>query len=275
MGQGTENAAAVALPIRVASVIWILGLEALLLYNGISLLRLRRRLAGAVRIRENIYEIDQVESPFVFGIICPRIYLPTTLQEKETDYIILHERTHIRRGDHIVKLISFLALVLHWFNPLVWLAFFLSERDMEMSCDESVMKHMNGDIRAEYAASLLSLATGERRIAGAPLAFGEGGTKERVKNIMHYKKPTAAVIVVGLLAVLFLLAILGSNPKETEGTMFLLTNPKGGIEEVTATTEKTGLPVGEVQQAQSGEQQVFVKSWGKAFCEEMGRQSFL
>lgn len=225
----------VALPIRVASVIWILGLEALLLYNGISLLRLRRRLAGAVRIRENIYEIDQVESPFVFGIICPRIYLPTTLQEKETDYIILHERTHIRRGDHIVKLISFLALVLHWFNPLVWLAFFLSERDMEMSCDESVMKHMNGDIRAEYAASLLSLATGERRIAGAPLAFGEGGTKERVKNIMHYKKPTAAVIVVGLLAVLFLLAILGSNPKETEGTMFLLTNPAGGIEEVTAT----------------------------------------
>jgi beta-lactamase regulating signal transducer with metallopeptidase domain len=183
-------------PVAIATAIWLCGIAAMLLYSMISLALLRRRLIGAVHMRENIYLADHIATPFVLGVIRPRIYLPSQLSEHEQSYIILHEQTHIRRLDHIVKMIAFLTLAVHWFNPLVWLAFVCCVKDMEMSCDERVLKEMGGRIRKAYSMSLLSLAAGRRLINGSPLAFGEGNIKDRIKNVMNFKKPAVWAIAV-------------------------------------------------------------------------------
>ncbi|MGE4485915.1 MAG: M56 family metallopeptidase [Oscillospiraceae bacterium] len=199
--------------ISAGEIIWLIGIAALILFSIVSLLRLRRNLVGAVKLRDNVYLADHTASPFVIGLICPKIYLPSNLSELEREYIILHEQTHIRRCDHIVKLIAFSALAVHWFNPLVWLAFVLCNKDMEMSCDESVMKHMDTDIRCDYSASLLRLATGRKFAAGTPLAFGEGNTKERIKNVLNYKRPAFRIVVVGAIAVIAVCIGLTANPR--------------------------------------------------------------
>jgi|GEM_PF-4589733 len=176
--------------------VWLFGIAVMLIYSAVSYIRLRRRLVGAVPLRDNIYLADRIASPFVMGIILPKIYLPSALSEREQEYIILHEQRHIRRLDHVVKVLAFAALCLHWFNPLVWLAFILAGKDMEMSCDESVIKTLGSEIRADYSASLLSLATGRRLIAGTPLAFGEGDTRGRIKNLAKWKKPVIWVVII-------------------------------------------------------------------------------
>lgn len=204
-------------PLQIAAIIgeiiWLAGIAALLIYSIVSLLRLRRKLIGAIKLRDNIYLADHIASPFVIGITRPKIYLPSTLSEQEQSYIILHEQTHIRRLDYLIKIAAFTALCIHWMNPLVWVAFILAVRDMEMSCDESVMKRLHADIRWEYSASLLSLATGRKIIAGTPLAFGEGDTKGRIKNVMNYKKPTFGVILTALAVVAALIAVFALNPQ--------------------------------------------------------------
>ncbi len=177
--------------LKAAAGVWLAGIAVMSAYSGISLLQLRRRLVGAVREDGNIYRSDYIASPFVMGIFRPRIYLPSSLCGKEQEYIVMHERTHLHRGDHIFRLLAFAVLTLHWFNPLVWLAYCLSGRDMEMACDEAVMRRTQGDIRAEYSSSLLKLASGRRMVPGTRLAFGEGDVAGRIKNIMGYKRPTA------------------------------------------------------------------------------------
>ena len=199
----------------ILAVIWLVGIAVLLIYSVVSLLRLRSRLVGSVKWRGNIYLADHIPSPFVLGIIRPKIYLPSTIGEDERKYIILHERTHIRRFDYIFKLLAFFALTVHWFNPLVWLAYVLHIKDMEMSCDESVMRHMDADIRQKYSASLLSFAAGRRIIAGTPLAFGESDTKSRIKNVMSYKKPALWVAVTSaILVVLICVACVSDRSPE-------------------------------------------------------------
>ena len=200
--------------------IWLGGMAALLIYSTVSLIRLKRKLVGAILLRDNIYLADHIDSPFVMGLIRPKIYLPSSLSEKERDYIILHEQHHIHRGDHVVKLLSFIALCLHCFNPLVWIAFILSGKDMEMSCDEAVLRKLGGDIRADYTASLISLATGRRIIAGTPLAFGEGNTEGRINNIAKWKKPAVWVIVVAVIVCVVLAVCLITNPMNRD-TMLL------------------------------------------------------
>lgn len=189
--------------------VWLAGIAAMGIYSVVSVVRLRKRLETTIPLRENIFIADDINSPFVMGIFRPRIYIPSSLSEKEQEYIILHEQHHIKRCDHIIKLAAFAALCLHWFNPLVWLAFVLSNKDMEMSCDEAVIKKLGGNIRADYSESLLRLATGRRIIAGAPLAFGEGDTKGRIKNLAGWKKPVlwsviAAAVLCAVLAVCLL-----------------------------------------------------------------------
>jgi beta-lactamase regulating signal transducer with metallopeptidase domain len=187
--------------ITAGTYLWLSGIAVMLIYSALSLIRLRRKLVGAVHLRDNIYLADHVASPFVIGVIRPRIYLPSTLPQEEQSYVVLHEQTHIRRLDHIVKMLAFLALAVHWFNPLVWAAFVCAVKDMEMSCDERVLKQMGDDIKSAYGASLLSLATGRRLINGSPLAFGEGNIKGRIRNVMNFKKPAAWVVVVSVLLV--------------------------------------------------------------------------
>lgn len=200
---------------QICTYVWILGVAAMLVCSAVSLARLKKRLKTAAPLRENLYLAD-VDTPFVLGLVRPRIYLPAGLGEREAEYIVLHERHHIRRGDHVVKLLAFAALALHWFNPLVWLAFSLAGRDMEMSCDEAVMKRTDGAIRADYAQSLLNLSAGHRRFAATPLAFGEGAPKARIKNVLRWKKPAAIGVAVAAVAVIALVVVLAANPKQAE-----------------------------------------------------------
>ncbi|MBR6654881.1 MAG: hypothetical protein IKL27_09165, partial [Oscillospiraceae bacterium] len=199
-------------PSQWLSFIWLAGIAVMLIYSVVSYIRLRRRLVGAVLLRDNIYLADRITSPFVMGIILPKIYLPSALSEREQEYIILHEQRHIRRLDHVMKVLAFAALCLHWFNPLVWLAFILAGKDMEMSCDESVIKTLGSEIRADYSASLLSLATGRRLIAGTPLAFGEGDTRGRIKNLAKWKKPVIWIVIIALLLCVVLAVCLLTDP---------------------------------------------------------------
>ncbi len=184
--------------------LWIAGVGILLLYCVFSFVSIRRRVSTAIRWKENIYIADEIIAPFVMGIARPGIYLPEGLGEKEQEYIILHEKFHIRRFDHIVKPIAFFALCIHWFNPLVWLAFVLSCKDMEMSCDEAVIKRLGEALKADYSASLLALATKRRILRVIPVDFGEGNTKERVRNLAALRKRKKGIlaVIISLTAVL-------------------------------------------------------------------------
>ena len=194
--------------------IWGAGVAVLMSVNLVTLWRLKRRTSVCLPLRGNVFLCDQVDTPFCFGVFRPRIYLPSSLGEREREYILLHEKHHIRRGDHVMKLLAFLALCLHWFNPLVWVAFVLAGKDMEMSCDEAVMKQMDGDIREEYSLSLLQLATGRRLLGAAGLSFGEGDPKQRIRNVMNYKKPGFWVVVVAIAGCIITAVVLITDPKE-------------------------------------------------------------
>lgn len=203
------------------SIVWMIGTIIMILYSFVSLFYVHRKLIGAVRLKENIYLADQIVTPFVIGIFRPKIYLPSNLMEQEQDYIILHEQTHIRRFDHITKILAFTALCLYWFHPFVWIAFLLAVKDMEMSCDESVLKQIGEEIRCDYSASLLSLATGKRIISAAPLAFGEGDTKTRIKNVMNYKKPAFFVMIIIAIALIMIAAGMLLDPQHSATTTAL------------------------------------------------------
>jgi len=193
--------------------VWLAGIAAMLLYSTVSYWKLRRRVRAVIPLGKGVYLADQIDTPFLMGFFCPRIYLPATLDSSQRRYIIAHERHHIRRGDHIFKALMFLALTIHWFNPLVWVAFTMASRDMEMSCDEAVIRKLGADVRAEYSATLLNLATGRRLFAITPLAFGEDDPAGRVRNLAKWKKPAVWVIVICVLVCAVLAACLLTDPE--------------------------------------------------------------
>lgn len=204
--------------VTIACPVWLAGAVLLLGYSVVSMLRLRRRLVGWVPLEgeKNVRLADHIPSPFVLGVLRPRIYLPSDLRSGERDYILLHEHTHIRRGDHIFRALAWLALAVHWFNPLVWLAFHLAGKDMEMSCDEAVLRKMGRDVRADYSTSLLRQSAGKRLPAG-PLAFGDGNPKSRIKNVLRYKKPALWVVAAALITVVCAVTALATNPGAFSG----------------------------------------------------------
>lgn len=191
---------------------WVAGVAALLIYGICASIQLRWKLVGAVRMKENVYLTDYSGAPFVVGIVHPRIYLPSSILAKEIPYIVAHERHHIRRMDHVVKMLAWIAVCIHWFNPLVWIAFILAGKDMEMSCDEAVIQKFGDGIRADYSASLLKLATRHRMIGSTPLAFGEGDTKGRVMNMAKWKKPKRWIVMLCWLLCVITLAACVSDP---------------------------------------------------------------
>ena len=219
--QGQEQLVADPLeaPMSIATYVWMIGVLVMVIYSIVSYIRLRRKLSVVVPLRDNIFIADDIKSPFVVGLFRPKIYLPCNLGDKEQEYIILHEQHHIKRLDHVMKALAFLALAIHWFNPLVWVAFILASKDMEMSCDEAVIRKIGGNVRADYSASLLTLATGRRIIAGTPLAFGEGDTKGRINNLSKWKKPAVWVVLVAVVACVVLAVCLLTNPSQTRDTM--------------------------------------------------------
>ena len=191
---------------------WLIGAAILLLVGLGQLIHLRIRLIGAVPLESRVRLADHIPTSFVLGLLRPVIYLPASLAEADYAHVLVHERHHIRRGDHIVRGLAYLALCLHWYNPLVWGAFVLSGRDMEMSCDEAVLHRLGDGIRANYADSLLRQSAGRSITPMVPLAFGAGSVKARVTNVMHSRRPRRWVIVGLSLLCFAALVTLAVNP---------------------------------------------------------------
>lgn len=204
---------------NIYSVLWLAGMAALLVHALVSAEKLKRKLATAILLRDNIYESEFVDSPFVFGVVKPNIYLPMHMDEGTAAYVIAHERAHLARRDHWWKVLGYLVLALHWFNPLVWVAYILFCRDIELACDEKVVKGLDGAARADYSQALLSCAAPKRAVAACPLAFGEGNIKMRVKSALHYKKPAFWVAAAAVLAVVIVAVCFLTNPKSERGSL--------------------------------------------------------
>ena len=186
--------------IPVAANIWLLGVLAMLIYTAVSYISLRRKLRTAVILRNNIFRCETVQSPFVLGIFRPRIYLPYAIHGVNLHHVVAHEQAHIRRKDHWWKPLGFLLLTAYWFNPLMWAAYVLLCRDIELACDEKVIAELGNDQRADYTQALVACSVNRRKIAACPLAFGEVGVKERVKSIMNYRKPAFWIVVLAIAA---------------------------------------------------------------------------
>lgn len=204
---------------NIYSILWLAGMSALLVHALVSAGKLKRKLATAILLRDNIYESEFVDSPFVFGVVKPNIYLPMHMDEGTAAYVIAHEHAHLARRDHWWKVLGYLVLALHWFNPLVWLAYILFCRDIELACDEKVVKGLDGAARADYSQALLSCAAPGRAVAACPLAFGEGNIKTRVKSALHYKKPAFWVAAAAVLAVVIMAVCFLTNPKSERGSL--------------------------------------------------------
>ena len=204
---------------NIYSVLWLAGMAALLVHALVSAGKLKRKLATAILLRDNIYESEFVDSPFVFGVVKPNIYLPMHMDEGTAAYVIAHERAHLARRDHWWKVLGYLVLALHWFNPLVWVAYILFCRDIELACDEKVVRGLDGAARADYSQALLSCAAPKRAVAACPLAFGEGNIKTRVKSALHYKKPAFWVAAAAVLAVVIVAVCFLTNPRSERGSL--------------------------------------------------------
>lgn len=200
------------LVVGVASYIWIAGIVVLMAHALISYLKIRRRVRFAVLVRDNIYVSEGVASPFVLGIIKPKIYLPYNMNPRDEEYVIAHEMAHVRRRDYIWKPLGYAILTLHWFNPIVWIGYILLCRDIEGACDEKVIKELGHEERADYSQALLSCSVNRRIITACPLAFGEQGVKGRIKSVLNYKKPAFWIIIVALIASVVLSVVFLTDP---------------------------------------------------------------
>ena len=217
--------------------IWIFGMIALALYTAISYWRLCRKVDTAVRYKDNIFQSENVSFPFVLGIIKPRIYLPFKMNGQYLEHVVAHEQAHICRKDHWWKPLGFLLLMIHWFNPLMWLAYVLLCRDIELACDEKVIKELGNEQRGDYTQALVACSVNRRMIAACPLAFGEVSVKERVKSVMNYKKPAFWVIIIAVIICVGVAACFLTNPKQDRYTLRIVV-PAGSQEEFVYTEEE-------------------------------------
>ncbi|MBQ5518513.1 MAG: hypothetical protein IIT90_00260 [Clostridiales bacterium] len=235
----------------VVAVIWFTGMVVLTTYFSIRFIDLKDKLKNARKIDRHVYESDNVRSPFVFGLFVPKMYLPDTLDEAEREYVMAHERTHIRHGDWIKKLLGIAVLAIHWFNPLVWLAFVLFEQDIEMSCDETTISSLDAELRKAYAISIVSYAkasnNSNKKYMVTPLGFSKNAfckaeVKKRVMNIVNFKKGTKVTTIVILAAVLVLAAACALNSKpDSKETAVSTTASEADTKEsdTTAASEET------------------------------------
>ena len=197
---------------EVLGLVWLLGAAALLIGALVAYLRVKGQVATAVKFAHNVYECGAFRSPFVLGFFRPKIYIPFGLEPRQREHVLCHESAHIQRRDYLIKPLGFLLLAIHWFNPLVWLAFHLMSRDMEMSCDEKVLSQLGEEARREYSLSLLSIGSRRRFPAPNPLAFGETGVKERVVNVMKFRRAKRWVTIAAAVAVVAVTAACAANP---------------------------------------------------------------
>lgn len=228
--QETESVAPLQVFTGIAGSVWLCGMVVLLIFALVSMIKLRLCVREAVRYKENIYICDAVRSPFVLGLIKPEIYLCSALNESEMDYIIAHERAHLKRKDHLWKPIGYLLLCIYWFNPLCWIAYMMLCKDIELACDEKVIKDMSFGDKKEYSRVLLSCASQRRLVTVCPLAFGEVGVKERVKTVLNYKKKAFWITIPAIIVCITVAICFLTNPKKEY--QIRITIPAGSTEEM-------------------------------------------
>ena len=197
---------------NILSMVWMIGILLLIAYTVISYWRLHREIDTAVRYKDNLFQSENVSSPFVLGLIKPRIYLPFNMNGHDLEHVVAHERAHIPRKDHWWKPLGFLLLTIHWFNPFMWLSYVLLCRDIELACDEKVIRELGNEQRADYTQALVACSINRRTIAACPLAFGEVGVKERVKSVMNYQKPAFGIVLLAVIACVGVAVCFLTNP---------------------------------------------------------------
>ena len=197
---------------NILSIVWTIGILLLIAYTVISYWRLHREIDTAVRYKDNLFQSENVSSPFVLGLIKPRIYLPFSINGQDLEHVVAHEQAHIRRKDHWWKPLGFLLLTIHWFNPFMWLSYVLLCRDIELACDEKVIRELGNEQRADYTQALVACSINRRTIAACPLAFGEVGVKERVKSVMNYQKPAFGIVLLAVIACVGVAVCFLTNP---------------------------------------------------------------
>ncbi len=202
--------------LRVASIVWAVGVAVMLGYCAFSYLRIHRKVREAACLNGRIWLCDSISSPFILGLFRPKIYLPSNMNEQDMEYVLAHENAHLKRRDHLWKPLGFLLLAVYWFNPLMWLAYILLCRDIELACDEKVMKQMGSEAKKPYSEALLNCSVKPRMIAACPLAFGEVGVKDRIKSVLSYKKPAFWIIVVAIVLCIAAVAFFFTNPVSTD-----------------------------------------------------------
>lgn len=213
--------------ITILSILWMTGMAVMLLYTLISCLQMSKKLSEAIPIEKDFTQpagkyrkgtsapvllCDHVDTPFIFGVTHPRIYLPSSLRERDMEYVIAHEKAHLKRRDHWWKPLGFLLLTIHWFNPLLWAAYLLFSRDMEFACDERVIKTMDKEQKKRYSDALIHCSVPKSALAACPLAFGEVSVKNRIQSVLHYKKPAFWIILVSIAACILLAVCFLTNP---------------------------------------------------------------
>ncbi len=199
----------------ILSVLWLTGIVIMLLYALISYILIKRKIRESIKEADGTYICDTIATPFILGIIKPKIFIPTCINEADRPHIIAHEKAHIKRLDHLWKPLGFLILSVYWFNPLMWAAYIFLCRDIEAACDEKVLKTMGAEIKKSYSEALINCSAPRRLVTACPLAFGETGVKQRIKNILSYKKPTLWIIITALVVSIILSVCFMTNPRGT------------------------------------------------------------
>ena len=202
----------------VAANIWVVGVAVMFIYCVTSYILVRRKVFDAVKSAGNVYECERVTTPFVLGVLNPRIYIPFHMDDEAKKYVVAHERAHIKRGDHLTKLAGFLVLSIYWFHPLLWVAYILLCKDIELACDEKALKSIGETEKKNYSKVLLKYSVSPKMIAACPVAFGEVAVKQRIKNVLNYKKPAFWIIVVSVIACVVVAVCFMTNPKEETDT---------------------------------------------------------
>lgn len=198
--------------IPVLAIVWAIGIIAMLVYAAVSYFRLQKKVGASLSVRDNIWICDDIQTPFILGFFKPSIYIPSGTDEAQLPYIIAHENAHLKRCDHWWKPLGYLVLAIHWFNPLVWIAYILLCRDIELACDEKVIRGLNQNESISYSEALLSCSVNRRTVMVCPLAFGEVGVKERVKNVLNYKKPAFWIVAIAVVSSIVLGVCFLTNP---------------------------------------------------------------
>lgn len=257
---------------QILSFLWLAGVLAMGAYAFLSYIKIGKRVKESVKVGEHIYICDRITTPFILGIFSPRIYLPSNMDEEQGASVLAHERAHIKRGDHFWKPFGFCLLAVYWFCPFCWFAYILLCRDIEMACDEKVIKNMNLEQKKIYSKVLLSFSEPGKLISACPLAFGEVEVKQRIKSVLNYKKPAFWIIAVAIVAIALTSVLFLTSPKKEEVLPDMTENI---AENMVENTEENAIvdpaDEGAVSEKSSEEYIGFIRTWADAFCARDGQ----